>query len=117
MPPTRSRGITPAQSAEKRIDAEFHAGWIALRFLNHPATAARHFADAAKIAAKPISVARTAYWQGRAAEAFGAHDDARGFYEKAAGYSDHLLRSAGAGQARAARGPASHRRSGRPLGV
>ena len=39
-----------AKSAEKRVDAEFHAGWIALRFLNHPATAARHFADAAKIA-------------------------------------------------------------------
>jgi soluble lytic murein transglycosylase len=76
-----------AQSAEKRVDAEFYAGWIALRFLNHPATAARHFADAAKMAAKPISVARTAYWQGRTAETFGAHDDARRFYEKAAGYS------------------------------
>jgi len=76
-----------AESAEKRIDAEFHAGWIALRFLNHPATAASHFANAAKIATKPISVARTAYWQGRAAEAFGAQDDARGFYEKAANYA------------------------------
>src|SRR5215213_2698281 len=76
-----------AESAEKRVDAEFHAGWIALRFLNHPATAASHFADAAKVAAKPISAARIAYWQGRAAEAFGTHDDARRFYEKAAGYS------------------------------
>ena len=76
-----------AESAEKRIDAEFHAGWIALRFLSHPATAASHFANAAKIAAKPISVARIAYWQGRAAEALGAQDEARGFYEKAAGYS------------------------------
>ena len=76
-----------AESAEKRIDAEFHAGWIALRFLSHPATAASHFANAAKIAAKPISVARIAYWQGRAAEALGAQDKARGFYEKAAGYS------------------------------
>ena len=76
-----------AQSAEKRVDAEFYAGWIALRFLNHPATAARHFAEAAKMATKPISVARTAYWQGRTAETFGAHDDARRFYEKAAGYS------------------------------
>jgi peptidoglycan lytic transglycosylase len=76
-----------AESTEKRIEAEFHAGWIALRFLNDPATAARHFADAAKIAERPISVARTAYWQGRAAEAAGAQDDARAFYEKAAGYS------------------------------
>ena len=60
------------ETTEKRIEAEFHAGWIALRFLNDPATAARHFADAAKIAERPISVARTAYWQGRAAEAAGA---------------------------------------------
>jgi len=76
-----------AESIEKRIEAEFHAGWIALRFLNHPATAARHFADAASLATKPISLARTLYWQGRAAEALGAHGEARGFFEKAADYS------------------------------
>src|SRR5829696_8352593 len=61
-----------AESTEKRIEADFHAGWIALRFLNEPATAAQHFAEAAKIAERPISVARTAYWQGRAAETAGA---------------------------------------------
>ena len=60
-----------AASTEKRIEAEFHAGWIALRFLDDPATAAQHFADAAKVAVTPISIARTAYWQGRAAEAAG----------------------------------------------
>jgi soluble lytic murein transglycosylase len=76
-----------AESVEKRVDAEFHAGWIALRFLQHPATAARHFANAAQIAAKPISVARTKYWQGRAAEALGADLEARGFFEAAAAHS------------------------------
>ena len=76
-----------AESAEKRIDAEFHAGWIALRFLKHPATAAVHFANAARSATKPISVARVHYWQGRAAEALGAHSEARAFYERAAGHS------------------------------
>src|SRR3954453_4587313 len=76
-----------AESTEKRIEADFHAGWIALRFLNEPATAARHFADPAKIAERPISVARTAYWQGRAAEAAGAQEEARGFYKKAASHS------------------------------
>ena len=76
-----------AELAEKRIDAEFHAGWIALRFLKHPATAAAHFANAARSATKPISVARVHYWQGRAAEALGAHSEARAFYEKAAGRS------------------------------
>ena len=74
-----------AVSTEKRIEAEFHAGWIALRFLDDPATAAGHFADAAKIAVTPISIARTAYWQGRAAEAAGQADAARRFYERAAG--------------------------------
>jgi soluble lytic murein transglycosylase len=76
-----------AESVEKQVDAEFHAGWIALRFLQHPATAARHFASAAQIAAKPISVARTKYWQGRAAEALGADLEARGFFEAAAAHS------------------------------
>jgi soluble lytic murein transglycosylase len=76
-----------AESVEKRIESEFHAGWIALRFLNHPATAARHFSSAAQIATKPISIARTLYWQGRAAEALGAFGEARGHFEKAAGYS------------------------------
>jgi soluble lytic murein transglycosylase len=71
---------TPAQ----RIEAEFHAGWIALRFRDDPAAAARHFAEAADIAATPISVARAAYWQGRAAEAAGVAEDAKRFYERAA---------------------------------
>jgi soluble lytic murein transglycosylase len=76
-----------ADSAEKRIEAEFHAGWIALRFLSHPATAALHFANAARIATKPISVARVLYWQGRAAETLGARSEARAFYERAAAHS------------------------------
>jgi soluble lytic murein transglycosylase len=71
---------TPAQ----RIEAEFHAGWIALRFLNDAAAASNHFAEAAKIAATPISVARAAYWQGRAAEAAGAAAESRRHYAKAA---------------------------------
>jgi soluble lytic murein transglycosylase len=73
-----------ATSSEKRIEAEFHAGWIALRFLNTPETAARHFARAAGIAVTPISVSRVAYWQGRAAEAAGTADEARIFYRRAA---------------------------------
>ena len=76
-----------AESVEKRIEAEFYAGWLALRYLKHPATAARHFADAAKLAVKPISVARARYWQARAAEALSADGEARAFFEEAAGYS------------------------------
>lgn len=73
-----------AESPTDQIEAEFHAGWIALRFLNDPATAGRHFATVAKTASTPISIARVAYWQGRAAEAAGAEADAKLFYERAA---------------------------------
>ena len=73
-----------ATGAEKRIEAEFHCGWIALRFLKDQGLAARHFARAAAIAATPISIARAAYWQGRAAEAAARPDEARAFYGRAA---------------------------------
>ena len=79
-----------AETNQSRIEAEFHSGWIALRFLNDPQRAAQHFATAALYAQTPISIARTAYWQGRAAEASqdpttAAH--AKGFYETAAAQS------------------------------
>jgi soluble lytic murein transglycosylase len=75
-----------ASSSPARVDAAFHAGWIALRFLKDPARAAPHFAAAAEAAETPISIARANYWSGRAAEALGRMDDARGFYSKAAAY-------------------------------
>jgi len=77
-------GRHSARTVEKRIEAEFHAGWIALRFLDDAGTAARHFAAAAAIAETPISLARAAYWQGRAAEALGKAEDAKAAYERAA---------------------------------
>ncbi|ACL56475.1 lytic transglycosylase domain-containing protein [Methylobacterium nodulans] len=73
-----------ARAVEKRIEAEFHAGWIALRFLNDAALGAKHFAAAAEAAETPISIARATYWQGRAAEAMGQAAEARTFYERAA---------------------------------
>jgi soluble lytic murein transglycosylase len=76
-----------AVSHEMRIEAEFHAGWIALRFLNDPARAAGHFDAVAKLAETPMSRARAAYWQGRTTEASFADDAktaARTFYEQAA---------------------------------
>lgn len=76
-----------ASSHEMQLEAEFHAGWIALRFLNDPARAAEHFDTLAKLAETPMSRARAAYWQGRAAEASLTNDSqarARAFYEQAA---------------------------------
>ncbi|MEZ0171588.1 lytic transglycosylase domain-containing protein [Microvirga sp. TS319] len=75
-----------AESPAEQIEAEFHAGWIALRFLNDPETAAKHFATASQAASTPISLSRAAYWQARAAESAGAAEDAKHFYMRAAGY-------------------------------
>jgi len=66
-------------------DAEFHAGWYALRSLDEAKIAARHFARILEIADGPISKARAYYWLGRAAEA-GASGDATDYYEQAADY-------------------------------
>jgi soluble lytic murein transglycosylase len=67
-----------------RWDQPFTAGWIALRFLNDPATALAHFAKVAQGSSSPTTLARQGYWQGRAAEALGRKEEARGYYEAAA---------------------------------
>ena len=76
-----------ARSSEDRIEAQFHAGWIALRFRNDPASALPHFVAAGQIARTPISKARALYWQARAAEARGAEAEALELYESAAQHS------------------------------
>jgi soluble lytic murein transglycosylase len=75
-----------AVSIPSRVDAEFHAGWIALRFLGDAKAAADHFAAASAIALTPLAIARAAYWQGRAAEQAHRDEEARGFYERAAAF-------------------------------
>lgn len=74
-----------AESAANAADAEFHAGWYALRGLNEPNTAARHFARVADLAQGPISLSRAYYWLGRAAEA-GGPGSAKDNFTRAAGY-------------------------------
>ena len=76
-----------ARSPEERIEAEFLAGWIALRFRNDPAAALPHFVAAGAVARTPISLARTLYWQGRALEAQGEAAKALAFYRRAAEHS------------------------------
>jgi soluble lytic murein transglycosylase len=76
----------PARDIYK-TEAEFTAGWIALRFLTDPATAAQHFARIGVGSANPTTLARAGYWQGRAAEAAGRSQDARNAYAAAAGQS------------------------------
>lgn len=80
--------IVAAHAAESPVntaDAEFHAGWYALRGLNDPATAATHFSRIVALAQGPISLSRGYYWLGRAAEA-GGPGDAKAYFAKAAAY-------------------------------
>ncbi len=71
----------PASNAAN-VEAEFTAGWIALRFLKDAVLAAPHFDRLAEIARTPHSKARAAFWQGRVAEARG--QDPKPFYARAA---------------------------------
>jgi soluble lytic murein transglycosylase len=70
-----------------RAEQQFTAGWIALRFLNDPAAALAHFAKVGQGNSNPIALARSGYWQGRAAEALGRKEEARTHFEAAARYS------------------------------
>ena len=83
-----------AESPAQQIEAEFHAGWIALRFLSDPAAAAEHFATVAKTASTPISISRVAYWQGRAAEAAGPRAGRQDLLRTCRRPADDLLRTA-----------------------
>lgn len=69
---------------EPRQDAEFLAGFIALRRLGEPATAERHFIRVREDSRSVITRARSHYWQARAAEAAGATARAREHYAEAA---------------------------------
>src|SRR5208282_2805796 len=64
-------------------EAEFLAGWVALRFLHDPSRAVRHF-EASSIAGFPRGQARAAYWLGRAKLEGGAAKDARRYFAEAA---------------------------------
>jgi len=103
-----ARDAAPPMKEQFRWEQPFTAGWIALRFLDDPATAMTHFAKVALGSSSPTTLSRAGYWQGRAAEALGRKDEARAYYEAAArhgtayygqlararlGYQDIVLRA------------------------
>ena len=65
-------------------EAEWLAGWIALRFLDRPDLAWSHFDRFAAAVSTPVSESRGAYWAGRAAEALGNRQRAEQRYAAAA---------------------------------
>jgi soluble lytic murein transglycosylase len=88
----RSAYRVVAEAAEptkenSRVERNFMAGWIALRFLDDPAAAATHFARIQEVSSHPTSEARSHYWLGRTAEALHRRDQARAEYQAAANSS------------------------------
>ncbi len=71
-----------------KADIHFTAGWVALRYLNDPATAKRHFVQDVGTP-QPFYIARALYWQGRAAEAMKDPIGAKSAYALAARH--HLV--------------------------
>lgn len=64
--------------------AEWLAGWIALRFMDEPRTALGHFRTLYDGTSTPVSRARGAFWSGRAAMRSGLPDRGRRWFETAA---------------------------------
>jgi len=67
---------------DRRVDADFFAGWVALTKLNDPNRAAQHFESLRTASSTPISQGRALYWLGRAAEARGDAAGAQEFYRQ-----------------------------------
>ncbi len=67
-------------------DLEWLAGYIALRKLNRPSQALKHFRALRASSRSPISLGRAYYWEGRAHEAMGQKKEARAAFAAAARY-------------------------------
>lgn len=65
-------------------EGEWFAGWLALRYLEQPEQAYRHFQTLYEGVSYPISQSRAAYWAGEAANAVGQPDWAKRWYTLAA---------------------------------
>lgn len=74
------------KNAAFAADAEFHAGWYALRFLDDAQTAIKHFSRIPNVSSQPISIARGYYWIGRAMAATGNKISSNAYFNKAAHY-------------------------------
>ncbi len=71
----------------KLAEAEWHAGWLALRFLNMPQKATEHFYSMYEGVNYPISKSRAAFWLGEAYSKIGKNQTAKQWYSKAAEFN------------------------------
>lgn len=72
-----------ATNASNTSEAEFLAGWIALRNLHKPELAEKHFKKFDSIVGTPVSKARGQYWLGRTALALGNSENAKTYFQEA----------------------------------
>jgi peptidoglycan lytic transglycosylase len=72
------------------IEAEFLAGWVALRYLNEPQTALRHFLALRKAATDSRNIALGEYWLGRTALALGDRGSAIIHFHGSAKYPQYF---------------------------
>jgi soluble lytic murein transglycosylase len=77
-------------SGDAYIEAEFLAGWIALRFLSDPHSALRHFLSLRAAATSSKSIALGEYWLGRTALALGDRGTAMIHFHGAAKYPQYF---------------------------
>jgi soluble lytic murein transglycosylase len=71
-------------------DAEWTAGWVALRFLDKPKIAYNHFNNLYLNVGYPVSISRAAYWLGMASVAMGDKPKANDWYKIAAKYPTYF---------------------------
>lgn len=74
----------PAVQGQNATQNLWYAGWLALRFKQDTANAAKYFQAFYDNVQTPVSRSRGAYWLGRTAEAAGQSDVARQWYQVAA---------------------------------
>jgi soluble lytic murein transglycosylase len=68
------------------VEARFHAGWIALAFLNEPKLAKPQFEKMLTLSTLPDSITQGNYWLGRTLLALNDHEGAVAAFTKAARY-------------------------------
>jgi soluble lytic murein transglycosylase len=71
-------------------DAEWTAGWVALRFLDKPKVAYDHFNNLYLNVTYPVSISRAAYWLGMSSVAIGDKQKANDWYKIAIKYPTYF---------------------------
>jgi soluble lytic murein transglycosylase len=101
----REHRMSPSHGANF-LEAEFLAGWVALRRLNDPKSAQAHFERVHEAARFPVSRARGAYWIGRALEAQNQTAAANDWYDRAAAFHTTYYGQLGAARSKSPARPA-----------